>query len=118
VASGAGPSCAIDAGVLKCLSNYSVVWSESSDEALVVFLWSEDKPSPGVAPGAGVTGISLTYSVFLSAGVGYACLQRLGCDFAAIGVTFDNVARTLSFNNTLVSPPGQPAVVFNGTLRY
>lgn len=108
------PSCA----GATCTSVLSIVWTESSGESLVVLL-SSTAASPGVAAGSGVNGFNLAYSVSFANGASLFCSPAIaGCDFAALGITFDGTQRRLTFVDTPVASGGVANVVLNGSLRY
>lgn len=104
-----------------CTSQLAIGWSESNAERMVVIL-SSSYPDRGVAPGYGVNGIDLAYSVFGAFGVSQICTRNpaagTDCDFAALGIRLNLRARTLSFNNTPGPIPGGGSVLINGTLSY
>ncbi len=117
-----------------CVSQWGLTASDNrvsggvgTNEILMVFV-SSLRPAPGVQPGLQPTTVTVLYaltraqvgvppdggSYTLSCGQGApACT-----DPAAVGVTVDPVARTVTFNNTRLADGTGAVTTLNGTLGY
>ncbi|MGC4076977.1 MAG: hypothetical protein QM702_08070 [Rubrivivax sp.] len=111
-----GPNCVGGA----CSSVLQLSWTRSPCVLLMVTLMSTTVGRPGAVPGTQINGVGL------SSGPGR--FGANGLDFigvgepfspAALGITLDREARTLSFHQTRVPAwPGGPEVVLDGTLHF
>lgn len=121
-----GPTCNGSSPPAACSSALQFEWVENGAtgtsplETLTVVVTSAGVAPPGVAPGFGVTGISVVLgAIGIVGNFTLVCSPTQTCtDAAAAGIDFDHEARRLSFDNVTLTGLGGASVVVNGSLGY